>query len=74
MLFDTLRRIAAQLLPSTKGAPLSETASQRPSLLEFDPMWHGDHWQNQPAVIPNGRASLRDRRLDLDAGTRIRPG
>ncbi|MGE8472898.1 MAG: hypothetical protein ACN6QC_16720, partial [Paraburkholderia hospita] len=46
MLFDTLRRIAAQLLPSTKGAPLSETASQRPSLLEFDPMWHGDHWQN----------------------------
>ena len=46
MLFDSLRRIAAQLFQSTKGAPPSETPSQRPSLLEFDPMWHGDHWQN----------------------------
>ncbi|WP_109477984.1 hypothetical protein [Paraburkholderia sp. C35] len=46
MLFDTLRRLAAHLFPSTKGAPLSDSPLHRPSLLEFDPMWHGDHWQN----------------------------
>ncbi|MBN3766725.1 hypothetical protein [Burkholderia sp. Ac-20365] len=34
MLFSSLRRLAAQLFQSTKGAPLP------------DPMWHGDHWQN----------------------------
>ena len=45
MLFNSLRRLAAQLFQSTKGAPLPDP-SQRPSLLEFDPMWHGDHWQN----------------------------
>jgi hypothetical protein len=43
MLFDTLRRIAAHLFHT----PSAETpAPQRASALEFDPMWHGDHWQN----------------------------
>ncbi|MBP0591466.1 hypothetical protein J8I87_17390 [Paraburkholderia sp. LEh10] len=46
MSFETLRRIAARLLPSTKEAPASETSPQRASTLDFDPMWHGDHWQN----------------------------
>jgi alkanesulfonate monooxygenase SsuD/methylene tetrahydromethanopterin reductase-like flavin-dependent oxidoreductase (luciferase family) len=46
MLFDTLRRIAAHLFHSTNAAPASDTLAQRASALEFDPMWHGDHWQN----------------------------
>ncbi|MEM5345135.1 hypothetical protein [Paraburkholderia azotifigens] len=46
MLFDTLRRIATQLFPPTKTAPSSDAFVQRGSALEFDPMWHGDHWQN----------------------------
>lgn len=46
MLFDTLRRIAANLFHSTNAAPASDTLAQHASALEFDPMWHGDHWQN----------------------------
>ncbi|CAD6551554.1 hypothetical protein ACFQ3P_30315 [Paraburkholderia sabiae] len=46
MLFDTLRRIAAHLFRPTNAAPASDTLAQRASALEFDPMWHGDHWQN----------------------------
>jgi len=43
MLSDTLRRIAARLFHS----PSTEAPSpQSTSVLEFDPMWHGDHWQN----------------------------
>jgi hypothetical protein len=43
MLFDTLRRIAARLF---HDSPTEASSSKRPSALEFDPMWHGDHWQN----------------------------
>ncbi|MEM5382308.1 hypothetical protein VSR68_01690 [Paraburkholderia phymatum] len=46
MLFDTFLRIAAQLFHSPKDAPRADGPAQRTSALEFDPMWHGDHWQN----------------------------
>ncbi|MPW19029.1 hypothetical protein GCT13_19545 [Paraburkholderia sp. CNPSo 3157] len=46
MLFDTLLRIATQLFRSPKDAPRADASAQRTSALEFDPMWHGDHWQN----------------------------
>jgi hypothetical protein len=42
MLFDTLRRIAAHLFHE----PTIESATPGASALDFDPMWHGDHWQN----------------------------
>jgi hypothetical protein len=43
MLFDTLRRLATHLF---RDMPTDAPPAQRPSALEFDPMWHGDHWQN----------------------------
>jgi hypothetical protein len=47
MLLDTLRRVAAQLFRfSDKGAQSPQDPGQARSALEFDPMWHGDHWQN----------------------------
>jgi len=46
MLFDSLRRIAAHLFQSPTSASSAETLPQRGSALDFDPMWHGDHWQN----------------------------
>ncbi|MEM5435159.1 hypothetical protein [Paraburkholderia diazotrophica] len=46
MLFDTLLRIAAQRFRSPKDTPRADRSAQRTSALEFDPMWHGDHWQN----------------------------
>lgn len=48
MLLNEIRRLVTWLThwhtntPSGASAPLAET----PSLFEFDPMWHGDHWQN----------------------------
>ncbi|MFM0293388.1 hypothetical protein P0D71_10230 [Paraburkholderia sp. RL17-383-BIF-A] len=48
MLFNEIRRLVTWLThshantPSGASAPLAET----PSAFEFDPMWHGDHWQN----------------------------
>lgn len=46
MLLNELRRLAAWFTHSHTG-----TASDQPALdlekpFEFDPMWHGDHWQN----------------------------
>ncbi|SIT40362.1 conserved hypothetical protein [Paraburkholderia ribeironis] len=48
MLFNPIRHLIAWLTGSH-----AKTASDQPppvaeifSALEFDPMWHGDHWQN----------------------------
>lgn len=32
-------------VPAIAAAPISRTKSATP-LVEFDPFWHGDHWQN----------------------------
>lgn len=40
MLFNQLRRFISWLIQSPFEV-FSDT-----STLEFDPMWHGDHWQN----------------------------
>jgi hypothetical protein len=45
MLFDTFRRIARELFYPARSAQAAE-ASQRTSALDFDPIWHGDHWRN----------------------------
>jgi len=49
MQFSEIRRILSNLIPhlerSPAASPLPPEPSQ-PSALEFDPMWHGDHWQN----------------------------
>ncbi|MFM0468323.1 hypothetical protein [Paraburkholderia strydomiana] len=49
MQFSDIRRILSNLIPhlerSPAASPLPPEPSQ-PSALEFDPMWHGDHWQN----------------------------
>ena len=48
MLFNEFRRFIAWLTQShVKTVPLqSEPADGSSSAFEFDPMWHGDHWQN----------------------------
>ncbi|MEI6000522.1 hypothetical protein H3V53_26005 [Paraburkholderia bengalensis] len=45
MLFDTFPRVARQLFHPAKTLQPAE-APQRASTLDFDPIWHGDHWQN----------------------------
>ncbi|MFM0151290.1 hypothetical protein PQR05_03785 [Paraburkholderia sediminicola] len=49
MLFNEFRRVIVWLTQShaKKTAPVqSAPADASPSVFEFDPMWHGDHWQN----------------------------
>ena len=48
MLFNEFRRFVARLTQShTKTVPAhSGPVATSPSAFEFDPMWHGDHWQN----------------------------
>lgn len=48
MLFNEIRRLVAWLThprADTASAPPAAPA-ETPSAFEFDPMWHGDHWQN----------------------------
>lgn len=48
MLFNEFRRLVTWLTQS-HAKPTSgqfEPDASAPSLFEFDPMWHGDHWQN----------------------------
>ncbi|EIF30089.1 hypothetical protein BCh11DRAFT_05562 [Burkholderia sp. Ch1-1] len=48
MLFNEIRRLVAWLTHShtdTASGP-SAARAETPSAFEFDPMWHGDHWQN----------------------------
>jgi hypothetical protein len=43
MFFNELRRLAAWLVrPQAAVTGTEESAS----VFDFDPMWHGDHWQN----------------------------
>ncbi|MFL9901576.1 hypothetical protein PQR71_26115 [Paraburkholderia fungorum] len=48
MLFNEFRRFITWLTQSrVKTVPAqSGPAAASPSVFEFDPMWHGDHWQN----------------------------
>ncbi len=39
-----LKRVAQWL--KSLAAPSIAPATKSASLLEFDPAWHGDHWQN----------------------------
>ena len=48
MLFDKLCRLAARLAHAS-GKPSSQFAidsMSQSSDYPFDPVWHGDHWQN----------------------------
>ncbi len=48
MLFNEIRRLVTWLThprTDTASAP-SAVPAETPSAFEFDPMWHGDHWQN----------------------------
>jgi hypothetical protein len=47
MLLNECRRLAAWLGRSLHKAPTDATTQTAPSsVFDFDPMWHGDHWQN----------------------------
>ncbi|WP_144138420.1 hypothetical protein [Paraburkholderia sp. BCC1884] len=48
MLFNEIRRLVTWLTQShaKPASAQSDPAVSAPSLFEFDPMWHGDHWQN----------------------------
>lgn len=51
MLFNEFRRLITWLTqphqPRASTVPAqSEPAATSHSVFEFDPMWHGDHWQN----------------------------
>lgn len=46
MLLTELRRLVVWLTPS-HAKPSSDQPEQTTNTsFEFDPMWHGDHWQN----------------------------
>jgi len=48
MLFNDFRRFIARLTQSHAKTASDEPASASTvsSVFDFDPMWHGDHWQN----------------------------
>jgi hypothetical protein len=48
MLLNEYRRLAAWLGRLLHTAPTEATtqAGAPSSVFDFDPMWHGDHWQN----------------------------
>jgi hypothetical protein len=53
MQFRIIRLILARLIPHFAESPSqasrtcsAESGTQTSSTLEFDPVWHGDHWQN----------------------------
>ncbi|MGF6245064.1 hypothetical protein SAMN05444165_5476 [Paraburkholderia phenazinium] len=48
MLLNEYRRLAAWLGRAIHKAPVDTTtpAATTSSAFDFDPMWHGDHWQN----------------------------
>jgi hypothetical protein len=49
MLLNECRRLITWLNRSLHSAPAegaAQAAAPRPSTFDFDPMWHGDHWQN----------------------------
>lgn len=47
MLLNELHRFTAWLSHSIHKSPANGTTPAAPnSVFDFDPMWHGDHWQN----------------------------
>jgi hypothetical protein len=48
MLLTEIRRLVTWFnQPRTKSAAVTASAAvETSSAFEFDPMWHGDHWQN----------------------------
>ncbi|WGS49083.1 hypothetical protein LFL96_15080 [Paraburkholderia sp. D15] len=49
MLFSELRRIISWLTRSstqTQAGRSEASAETEDSALQFEPVWHGDHWQN----------------------------
>lgn len=48
MLFNEIRRLVTWLTRSNSNTDSQSAAPlpQASSAFEFDPMWHGDHWQN----------------------------
>lgn len=65
----SLKRFAAWLLRGLRpeAASISRTNSASASILEFDPFWHGDHWQNLLASPMDARHYvMEDWALPLD--------
>ena len=46
MLFNEFRRLVAWLTRSHPKTAADQSAPLADTSFEFDPMWHGDHWQN----------------------------
>ena len=76
MLFNKIGRLVTWLTHShanTDSRP-SARAAEAPSAFEFDPMWHGDHWQNllsspmdaRRYVMEDWSVSQTDRWDDVD--------
>ncbi|MGF6773301.1 hypothetical protein P3T18_005806 [Paraburkholderia sp. GAS199] len=46
MLFNEFRRFVTWLTQSHAKDASEPATTPAPSAFDFDPMWHGDHWQN----------------------------
>ncbi|MEW6344906.1 MAG: hypothetical protein RXR20_32405 [Paraburkholderia sp.] len=46
MLVNGFHRLAVWLTGAFRQRPTDGAAQATPSVFDFDPMWHGDHWQN----------------------------
>ncbi|CAB3793996.1 hypothetical protein LMG28614_03815 [Paraburkholderia ultramafica] len=46
MLFNQVRRLVVWLTRSHTKTAADQSAPLADTSFEFDPMWHGDHWQN----------------------------
>jgi hypothetical protein len=46
MLLNQLHRLFVWLTPSRAKTASDHPAPITDAAFEFDPMWHGDHWQN----------------------------
>jgi hypothetical protein len=46
MLFNEVRRLVVWLTRSHTKTVADQSAPLADTSFEFDPMWHGDHWQN----------------------------
>jgi hypothetical protein len=46
MLFTEIRRFIARLIQSSTETNSEVSRPDAAAAFEFDPMWHGDHWQN----------------------------
>jgi hypothetical protein len=46
MLLNQLHRLVVWLTPSHTTSTSDQPEPATDTSFEFDPMWHGDHWQN----------------------------